>query len=100
MSWYGKPLKPESREEIELAETCDGMRTLLNRYSHDDFLTRRVFDMAAYRGLSGEDKYVTLAYHALLQLEHYRDLAVRGLEFSPMAPIFVPADGLTLKTKS
>lgn len=94
-AWNSTPLKPETEEDAKIVETCDGKRAALERYAYDDALTRQVFRQAAYLGFSGEDKYVTLAYHALLSLEQTRDRLLRTLELTPMPP-FVFAPGSTI----
>lgn len=47
------------------AHTADEMRAELFRLSRDDHLVRSVFNHADYRGLSGEEKYLLLAYNAM-----------------------------------
>jgi len=55
-------------EEVRPANTQEEMRVELFRLEHFNPLVRSVADMAHYKGLSGEDKYTVLAYHALKQL--------------------------------
>lgn len=46
-------------------------------------LTRRIFDLARFTGLSGEDKMTVLAYHALLQLQKMTKMNIDHLMFTP-----------------
>jgi hypothetical protein len=66
---YGLPT-PRTEEE-RLTPTMDGMRQAIARGSRDSALIRNCLNAAEYRGLSGEDKYVLLAYHALVELEKF-----------------------------
>lgn len=91
MSWDRIPLKPESADDKQLAETLNGMRVLMIRYAREHSIPNHVFNVARFQGLSGEDTYTMLAYHALLQLEHYEQIVLRSLEMSPLPPIFVAA---------
>lgn len=52
-------------EQVKAAKTPDEMRAELERLSHYDPLVRNVFDMARYRGMSGEDKYTVLAFESM-----------------------------------
>ena len=51
-------------------------------------LARRVFDMAEYTGLSGEDAMTILAYHALIAYEGLYDKVLHDVSISP-TPIFL-----------
>lgn len=46
-------------------------------------LTRRIFDLARFTGLSGEDKMTVLAYHALLQLQKMTKMNIDHLMVTP-----------------
>lgn len=89
MSLGCRPLKPETDGDRKLAETPNGMRNLIWRHSFNDGLTRRAFDIAARQGLSGEDLYVTLAYHALLMAERLQEQFLRLIERTAMPPMMV-----------
>ena len=52
-------------EQVEHAETPEGMRAEINRIAMYDALTHNVIRMSDMRGLSGEDRYITLAYFLL-----------------------------------
>jgi hypothetical protein len=54
--------------EKELASVNE-MRLAIAEASRDSSLIARCVSHAQYMGLSGEDKYVVLAYHALRELE-------------------------------
>lgn len=52
-------------EELREAGSFDEMRAEIFRLQRIDPMVRNVMDMASYRGLSAEDRYVALAYYAL-----------------------------------
>ena len=60
---------PEGPQETEEASTPDGMRRAILRGARDSALVRNVMYRADFAGLSGEDRYVAMAYNALVQLE-------------------------------
>ena len=49
--------------------TFDEMRAAITKGQRDSALIAQCLRQAEYMGLSGEDKYVILAYQALIQLE-------------------------------
>ena len=57
-------------EHVRKAETADEMRMELFRLRHYNPLVQAVMQMADCGGLSGEDRYVIMAYHALRELAH------------------------------
>jgi len=61
--------EPETAAGVIEAGTIDGMRAAIRRGSYDSALIRASLMAAEHRGLSGEDTYVMLAYHALIALE-------------------------------
>lgn len=61
--------KPESIEECAMAQTVNGMRQAIYKASHESALIRHSMQVADFQGLSGEDRYTMLAYHALVSLE-------------------------------
>jgi len=61
--------KPETADEVREQSEINGMRAALNKAERDLEIVSSCFQMAYHRGLSGEDKYVLLAYHALLRYE-------------------------------
>jgi hypothetical protein len=81
--------KPETAKEAEARATLNGMRQAIERGSRDSALIRQCLDAARYQGLSGEDTYAQLAYHALMLLEEY---AQRNLDFvmrDPRPPLMM-----------
>ena|SRR5579859_1836434 len=75
-------------KEQEEQSTADGMRAAIFRGSHVSHLIRSLLDEARFRGFSGEDTYVLLAYHALQRLEDYHQSLTSFIQLSPM-PILV-----------
>jgi len=72
----------EPFEQVRDATTPDEMRAELERLSYQDGLTRKVFDMARYRGLSGEDKYAVLSYYAMRELQALRQRTLIDLSLN------------------
>ena len=68
-----------------VAPTCDEMRKAIYASQRESALIRRCLDTAHYAGMSGEDTYVLLAYHALLQLEdtHQRFMQLWNITAMP-----------------
>ena|SRR5690348_16830185 len=86
--------KPETAKETEdQLGSIDGMRRAILRASRDSGIIRTCLDQAQYRGLSGEDTYVLLAYHALRMLEdmhrNHSDLLAR----MPLPPVIMKDNG-------
>lgn len=52
-------------------------------------LARRVFDMAQYTGLSGEDEMTVLAYNALIMYEQLFDKVLHDASIIPTPPFFL-----------
>lgn len=52
-------------EEVREATSPSEMRAEINRLRYYDPIARATMDAADYYGLSAEDRYTTLAYHAL-----------------------------------
>lgn len=55
-------------EQVREADKPDAMRAELFRLSQYCPLIRNTMQMADYSGLSAEDRYTTMAYHALKAL--------------------------------
>ena len=51
--------------KLDPATTPDEMRKALFLVSRDHYLVRRVMMMSDMNGLSGEDRYTVMAYHAV-----------------------------------
>lgn len=54
-------------EQVNKATIPNEMRAEIQRLRGYDSLVSNVMDMADYQGLSGEDRYTLMAYHALSQ---------------------------------
>jgi hypothetical protein len=78
---------PESKADAEDANTLDGMRRAIFRASRDSALVRNAMYAADVQGMSGEDRYVVLAYNALVLLESTHQRLMRCVERSPGVPL-------------
>jgi len=72
-------------EQLNVATTTNEMRIEINRVSRYDPLIYHSLMAAEHLGLSGEDKYVILAYNAL------RDLAVIKQRLMDMEGLIPPS---------
>jgi beta-xylosidase len=82
-------------EPLENADTPTAMRAALFKQSYTNSLVREITDTANRYGLSAEDKYTLLAYHAVqamlrTQEELYR---VTTLQVTPFHLPVCPAKG-------
>lgn len=68
--------------------TADEIRAELARVAYHDHSVRMVEDIARHRGLSGEDKYVLMAYYALIERAKFKKLA---LDWAAVQPFGVMA---------
>jgi hypothetical protein len=74
--------------------TCDEMRKTIYYQSRDSALIANVLQQANARGLSGEDRYTILAFHALIQLESHWQRNLELTRLMPMPPtILKESDG-------
>lgn len=74
-------------EEVRDATTPAEMRAEIFRLQHYDALVRGVMNSANYTGMSAEDRYTVLAYHAL---KAKADAQAQILMFARVTPrIFV-----------
>lgn len=89
--------KENARSEV-LSETPNGMRALLDRYAREHPLPAQIFNIARHQGLSGEDKYTMLAYHALLQMERYEKMALDTLARMPISPMVIVSSDTVKKS--
>ena len=77
-------LKPATAAEAAECLTPQGIRRRLDTHGYRcDPLVNRVFQQAHYSGLTGEDKYTLLAWHALLALEDTQKYLLERLEPEP-----------------
>lgn len=76
----------------------DEMRAAIYQGQRDSALIRNCLNQADYRGWSGEDRYVMLAYHALVMLEtlHKRELSI----LQRLAPVTMPLSQLLKSGRS
>ena len=72
--------------EIEQVKDASGpseMRAELHRMRNYDPLVRSVMDSADYSGMSAEDRYTLLAYHALRGKNHAQALLLESARMNP-----------------
>lgn len=84
-------MKQFGYEQIKPADTPDDMRAEIYRVSYGDSMVRNVMMMSDHMGLSGEDRYVILAYNALRELNRLKQLVLDDKLMNP-APHFVFVD--------
>lgn len=80
--WLVKPEAPEGAEDVEAMR-----RAIEEDGAREGSLAGQCLDAARARGLSTEDTYLFLAYHALLRLEEAQQ---RSLYISDMAQDVAP----------
>jgi len=85
-------LRPPADRADRVIETCDQMRQAIHEQARDSALIANMMIQADYRGLSGEDRYTCLAYHALLQLEHHFQRCMELMRLMPMPPTILKED--------
>jgi hypothetical protein len=73
-------------EQVKDANTAEEMRAEIFRLQYYDHLVKSVMDTANYSGMSAEDRYTMLAYHALKQKN---DAQARVLEFACITPMSI-----------
>ena len=78
---------PELKVDAEDATTVDGMRRAILRAGRDSALIRNAMYAADLQGMDGEDRYVVLAYNALVLLESTHQRLMRCVERSPGVPL-------------
>lgn len=78
---------PRNKTETEEQSTADGMRRAIYLAQRDSALVREIMIRADVMGLSGEDRYVALAYNALVQLERVHQSLLDHVMKSPTAPL-------------
>jgi hypothetical protein len=80
--------RPPDRPDYFI-ETCEQMRQAIYEQSRDSALIKNLMIQADIRGLSGEDRYTCIAYHALIQLEHHFQRVLSLTSLMPMPPSFL-----------
>lgn len=73
----------------EMPKDVDGMRRAIEAGRRDSALIATCLRQAEYNGMSGEDKYVLLAYQALVMLESYAQNTLKMAALSPVPPMIV-----------
>jgi hypothetical protein len=77
-------------EQLKEAATPEEMRAEICRLRRYDPMVQKVMDMADYRGLSAEDRYVILAYHALGERARSQQMVLDNAMTRPVHPLIVP----------
>lgn len=85
---WGSPTVGIEKPEKDPA-TVDEMRQAIERARRDSGLISNVIGIAHYKGMSGEDKYAMLAYHALRQLEATHKQLLQMLYTTPSKPLII-----------
>lgn len=67
--------------------SCDEMRQAILKAYRDDSLIHAAMQTADYRGMSGEDRYTVLAYHALRELNELHRRTMSFVNVLPAASI-------------
>lgn len=80
---FGLKKPSTTDEQLKVGGDVNAMRRAIDEGRRDSALIHRVLMSAECTGLSGEDKYVMLAYHALIALEEH---ASRNLELTRLMP--------------
>jgi len=66
-----------------------GMRQAIQKGAQDSGLIRNCLNQARAMGLSGEDTYTLLAFHALQMMEDFWKRTLRTAYLSPAQPIVI-----------
>jgi hypothetical protein len=86
--WFPMGLpKPETDPQDAAA-----MRQAIEQGQRDSSLIRNCLMHARYIGMSAEDTYTLLAYHALRSLEDIYQRQIQMLATMPPAPVVMPAE--------
>lgn len=70
-------------EPIKPCTTPAEMRAEIHRLSYTGNLVRQIIDTANMQGLSSEDKYTLLAYHALQEMRRAQEAVLTQLYAMP-----------------
>lgn len=87
--------RPSLDEQLKTQASPDAMRKAIEHGRRDSALIQSCLISAKYAGLSGEDTYVTLAYHALLALEDAHQQLQKTLSLMPPAVLLKDAPANT-----
>ncbi len=77
----------------QLANTTDEMRRAIREASRHSALIKNSLESGRYNGLSGEDTYVLLAYHALIELERHWQMNMKHASMLPGPFVINPQNG-------
>lgn len=83
--------QPKSLEEqLKIQSDVSAMRKAITFGQRDSSLINRCLRVAEHNGLSGEETYVLLAYHALVQLEGMWERQLKLASLDIRAPFVAP----------
>ena len=96
-------------KKLDEATTPAEMRAAIERHMHERWdgrgriemtspIIRQCLHAARYHGLSAEDTYSMMAYHALRSLADMQNAHIDLLNTMPMPSFFLPADAEPPKT--
>lgn len=88
MSFDWPEVKMGIPPQKEVPKDVREMRQIIDRAGRDCSIINLAESSARYQGLSGEDKYVVLAYYALLELNRQWAQNIRWLSTSPVRIVF------------
>lgn len=71
-------------EKVKEAHTPEQMRAEIARLRRENVIVYRVMDMADIAGFDGEDRYTFLAYHALVELEKWKEALMEYAARNPL----------------
>jgi hypothetical protein len=74
--------------------TFGEMRVAIDRGRRDSAVIAQALRQAEHMGLSGEDKYVLLAYYALTHLEDTHKRLMKMVSLTPSSTTFIMPDGV------
>lgn len=80
-----EPKEPRNGEIV----TCDEMRRRIHEAAHESALILNCLRAADYNGMSAEDRYTMLSYHALVALETYYKRVLDFTMKNPNAPVIL-----------
>ena len=76
-------------EQVKDAATPEAMRAEIYRMERYDSLVRYVMQAANYSGMSSEDRYTILAYHALKAKNDAQSQLLQWVNMSAATPIII-----------
>ncbi len=85
-------------EQVRNAITPDEMRAELHRLQYYDSLIHAVMTTSDYRGISSEDRYTLLAYHAIKAL-HLANERLLQDAMTRITPMFVTTTAVPKEIK-